>query len=454
MSKSKRLGLTALAAALVCLAAFAALGYRDQQDAIAATGEIILEIDPDTVTALSWTYGDTTLSFQKEDGWTYAADAAFPVSADRMADLLAPFQALGAAFVIEDPDDLGQYGLTDPTCTIQITADGTEYEILVGDYSAMDAQRYVSIGDGSVYLVTTDPMEVYDTDLTTLVQNDTVPAFDTVTALRFAGAADYEAEYREENTATALADDHYFVTGSGLALDTTRVESYLATVEGLSLTDYVTYTAGSADLSAFGLDDPDLTVAVDYTDEAGKENTFTLSVARDPAQEPQEDEAPEDITAYARVGESELIYQISGYSYQSLLAASADDLRHREIFAAEAEEITALTVELEGEGYSLTAEGTGEDRVYRCGGEDFDGYDLESALTGLTASSFTDEAPEGKEEISLTLSLDNENVSAISIQLYRKDGETCLAVVDGVSVALVPRSSVVDLIEAVNAMVL
>ena len=104
--------------------------------------------------------------------------------------------------------------------------------------------------------------------------------------------------------------------------------------------------------------------------------------------------------------------------------------------------------------FDLTASGTGEDRVYRRDGEDFDGYDLESALTGLTAASFTDEEPSGKEEIALTLSLDNENVSEMTIQLYRKDGETCLAVVDGVSVALVPRSSVVDLIEAVNAMVL
>ena len=76
------------------------------------------------------------------------------------------------------------------------------------------------------------------------------------------------------------------------------------------------------------------------------------------------------------------------------------------------------------------------------------------ALTGLSAASFTDEEPTGKEEIALTLSLDNENVSSMSIQLFRYDGEQCLAVVDGVSVALVPRSSVVDLIEAVNAMIL
>lgn len=42
----------------------------------------------------------------------------------------------------------------------------------------------------------------------------------------------------------------------------------------------------------------------------------------------------------------------------------------------------------------------------------------------------------------------------MDIELYRHDGEDCLAVVDGETFALVPRSDVVDLIEAVNAIVL
>lgn len=42
----------------------------------------------------------------------------------------------------------------------------------------------------------------------------------------------------------------------------------------------------------------------------------------------------------------------------------------------------------------------------------------------------------------------------MSVALYRVDGESCLAVVDGESVGYVPRSQVVSLIEAVNAIVL
>lgn len=42
----------------------------------------------------------------------------------------------------------------------------------------------------------------------------------------------------------------------------------------------------------------------------------------------------------------------------------------------------------------------------------------------------------------------------ISMELYRYDGEHCLAIVDGEPVSLVDRSSVVDVVEAVNEIVL
>lgn len=49
-------------------------------------------------------------------------------------------------------DDLAQYGLEEPECTITVTAD-TETVISVGSETSLDGLRYVSIGDGSVYLV-------------------------------------------------------------------------------------------------------------------------------------------------------------------------------------------------------------------------------------------------------------------------------------------------------------
>ena len=79
---------------------------------------------------------------------------------------------------------------------------------------------------------------------------------------------------------------------------------------------------------------------------------------------------------------------------------------------------------------------------------------FQSALEGLVAESFTSEQPSQQEEIGLTVYLDNENHPEVQIKLYRYDGSHCLAVVDGAPVSLVTRTSAVDLIEAVHAIVL
>ncbi|MBQ5951980.1 MAG: hypothetical protein IJL66_07535, partial [Lachnospiraceae bacterium] len=69
-------------------------------------------------------------------------------------------------------------------------------------------------------------------------------------------------------------------------------------------------------------------------------------------------------------------------------------------------------------------------------------------------NSFTSDLPEDKEEISLIFHLENENYPQVKVELYRCDGTNCLAVVDGETLGLVSRSSVVDLIEAVNSIIL
>lgn len=469
MKRAKRIYILLGVLAVVCAAAFAVLQYQEQQEIIENTDEIILEVDSSTVQSLSWTYESETLSFHRDGAWRYDEDEAFPVDGEKMDELLETFQAFGAAFIIHDVTDFAQYGLDDPVCTINLATEDASYEIQLGDYSTMDAQRYVSIGDGNVYLVQEDPLDAFNVELSDLIDNDETPDFGQVASIQFTGADSYQVVYQEDSSYARCADDVYFreQDGTYLPLDTSLVNSYLSGITGLNLTDYVTYSAGEEDLAAYGLDDPELTVSVTYTPEAdedsgesGESVVFTLSISRDPAERNaaedgdsgEEDAA--DITAYARVGQSEIIYQITGAQYQSLMAASYNDLRHQEVFSADFADVTGLDITLEGTVYTITSEGSGESKTFSYDGEEIEIGGLQDALEALTASSFTDESPAEKEEISLTVQLDNENCPEIQIQLYRYDGEQCLAVVDGEPVSLVSRASVVDLIEAVNAIVL
>ena len=467
MKRSKRLHILLGVLAAVGIVTFAVTQYEEKQEEIEASGEVVLEIDPAAVQTLSWEYDAETLAFHKDGTWVYDTDEAFPVDEERIDELLGVFEAFSAAFIIEDVTDYSQYGLDDPVCTIGISTGDTDYEIQLGDFSTMDSQRYVSIGDGNVYLATADPLDYFDAALRDMIDNDEAPDFGTVEAIRFDGDQTCQIayqEYTEDSSYTYCSDDVYFVQQEDamLPLDTSRVEGYLDSISGLSLTDYVTYNVTEEELAEYGLDAPELSVTVTYVPEDSEQTAeFTLHISRDPdeqaaaeAEDGEEDETEEEITAYARVGESQIVYQITGDSYEALMAAGYDDLRHYEVLTADFADVTGLDITLEGESYTITAEGSGEDKTFYYGEEELDIADLQSALEDMGAASFTDEEPSQKQEISITVHLDNEAYPTVQIDLYRYDGEQCLAVLDGTPTSLVPRDMVVDLVEAVNAIVL
>ena len=479
MKRSKRLYILLGVLVVVCAGTYGVLQYEERKEEISNSDEVVLEISADDVTGLSWEYDSQTLSFHKNEIWTYDDDEAFPVSEEKIDELLDVFGEFRVSFVIEDVEDYAQYGLDDPVCTIDIeTADET-YEIQLGDYSTMDSERYVSIGDGNVYLVQEDPLDTYDAVLSDMIQNDETPSFGSaeIAQIQFSGSEDYQISYVEDSTDSYCADDVYFTEQDGETrpLDTSNVDSYLSVISNLDLTDYVTYNATEEELASYGLDDPDLTVTVQYTpedDEDTEENeaveqTFVLNLSRDPeeaaaaaseaksgTEESGDSEDSEEVTAYVRVGDSQIVYQLTTDQYNSLTAASYNDLRHQEVLTADFDDIQQIDISLEDQEYTIDVTEEDDEKTYSYGGEELDISDFQSALEALTADSFTDEEPADKEEIGLTLHLDNENYPEVTVDLYRYDGSYCLAVVDGEPVSLVERSYVVDLVEAVNAIVL
>ena len=470
MKRYKRILALLAVLAVACAATFAVSRYEEYQEQIAVSGETILAVDPDTATALSWTVDGESLAFHKDEGWLYDDDAAFPVDAEKIGEKLDLFADFAVAFTIENVEDYAQYGLDDPAGAITLTAGEQSYEIKLGDFSQMDEQRYIDIGDGNVYLAVSDPMDSFGTELSEMILDDTVPAFDTVSRIAFAGAENYEIHYDETGSGSYAAEDVYF-DASGRPLDTSLVEGYLADLSAADLSTYATYNASADELEAMGMNDPELTVTVDYTDTDadGEEvsGTFTASIARAPddratletaaADEESGDTAEDtadDITAYLRVGESQIVYELPGADFTALMAASYNDLRHQQLFWGDWEDVTAIDATLEGETHTLTAKGSGDDRTWSYNGEEVDAADVTDALTALTAEEFTGEPADGQEEISLTLHLDNEDFPTVTLRLTRYDGARCLAEVDGESVALVPRADAMALVEAVQAIVL
>ena len=454
---------------VVCIAAFAISRYEEKKEQIKNSGEVILEIPTESVTALSWTNESGTFSFTKDETWVYDEDNAFPVDEEKINDLLEQFTSLAAAFAIDDVEDYAQYGLDEPICTIHITADEESYTVELGDFSKMDEQRYVSIGDGKAYLVSHDPLDEFDAVLRDMILDDTIPEFDTVKQIAFTGSENYTI-IRDEDGKSICADDIYFRDGQ--PLDTDNVDTVLSAIQSLSLTNYVSYNVTDEELTTFGLDDPKLTIKMEYStrdDDGNLEDsgTLLLHISRNPeevaayeeAVEKDEDNLP-DVTCYARVGESQIVYQITQSEYDTLTDVSYDALRHQKIFTADFDTVTSIDVTLEGENYTFIctppedADDTDTEGTWTYQGVEFDIFDFSYALRALAATNFTVETPTGQEEISLTLHLDNEDFSTFTLTLYRYDGESCIACVDGEPIAFVSRDKAVDLIEAVRAVTL
>lgn len=502
MHRSKRLLILVGVLAVVCAAAFLATRVQEQQEQVEASGETVLAIDAGNVASLAWTSGEGEYAFHKDETWIYDADEAFPVSAEALEELLAPFSSFNAAFVICDVTDYAQYGLEEPECTIEIGTADASYTIALGDMSAMDDQRYVSIGDGNVYLAVTDPMDAFSVELSDLIDNDEIPQMDTVTALSLTGAVEESIAYVEAGGPSYSDEDVYFLQSGeeSLPLDTDLVEDYLGGIRDLVLTDYATYNATEIELASFGLNDPALTVTVEYEQQAkaaeeGVEPETTagalaLHIGRvEEAEESAEEtaESAEDISQeeaqyayYLRVGDSQIVYNLSDADGEALFAASYDDLRHRQLFWGDFDDVAQATILLDNQTYTLTAQTaetaeTGEDAdaaaesaeptataaaeddaeiTWICNGEPVDVTGIRDKLAALTAEAFTSEAPADQLEISLTLDLNDEDVPQVRIQLYRYDGASCLAVLDGEPAALVAREDVVDLMEAVRTLLL
>lgn len=505
MHRSKRLLILVGVLAVVCAAAFLATRVQEQQEQVEASGETVLAIDAENVASLAWTSGEAEYAFHKDGTWIYDADEAFPVSAEALEELLAPFSSFNAAFVIRDVTDYAQYGLEEPECTIEIGTAEASYTIALGDMSAMDDQRYVSIGDGNVYLAVTDPMDAFAVELSDLIDNDEIPQMDTVTALSLTGAVEESIAYVEAGGPSYSDEDVYFLQSGeeSLPLDTDLVEDYLGEIRDLVLTDYATYNATEIELASFGLNDPALTVTVEYEQQAeaaeeGAEpettaGTLALHIGRveeetdaaaeeteESAEDAQDGEetAQEDVqyAYYLRMGDSQIVYNLSDADGEALFAGSYDDLRHRQVFWGDFDDVAQATILLDNQTYTLTAQ-TGEtdetadaaaesaeptaaagdedaEITWTCNGEPVDVTGIRDKLAALTAEEFTSEAPADQLEISLTLDRNDEDVPQVRIQLYRYDGASCLAVLDGEPAALVAREDVVDLMEAVRILLL
>ena len=136
--------------------------------------------------------------------------------------------------------------------------------------------------------------------------------------------------------------------------------------------------------------------------------------------------------------------------YNDIVATTADPLRPDEALKLDWDSVTSIDFTLDDTTYTITHKGS----KYTLDGEEVDFDDIKSAVDGLDIAEYNTETSDKKQEIALTVHLDNTDYPTLTLCAYQYDGENCLVTLNDTTLGFAKRSLVVDLEEAVNAVVL
>lgn len=294
MKRGKKLLLLTLVLVVVAGAALAALKFMPDEEVEETESISVLTLDAESITGLAWSYGDESLSFVCDGSvWSYSEDADFPLDTSYMSAMTSAVSDISAEKVIEEASDLAEYGLDEPVCSITVTAEA-ETTIDIGDETSLDGLRYVSIGDGNVYLVSSDLLTNFSYGLYDLVAKETLPDMSELVSFSVERASGTLVIDYLEGSDLAYTDRYTYFAEDGdgwLSLDSELAENFVSQITGLTWGDCVDYKADLKTLGNYGLDSPAVTVTVNYiettevetneTDEDGEPIAVEMSYSED-----------------------------------------------------------------------------------------------------------------------------------------------------------------------------
>ena len=461
MKRGKKFLILLAVLAVLCGGALAApLLTPDTQQEETAQPVTVFNAETGTLTQLSWTYNEETLTFGYKDGaWYYTEDPAFPVDGsilDTMAAVLTEVVAEKTVPMTETPED---FGLLRPVCSITVTVGDIKTQLHVGDSTAIDGLRYLSMDDGNVYLVDSSIYTSFQYGLYDLVSYETIPAMDTVTKLSVeAGEQNLQLQYLE-NSGLTYSDSYVWFVQNGEDLrtvDTELTETFLSGITGFTWDTCVDYYADEAELESYGLTQPAVTVAITYTQTVDSEtqvNTFCLELG-----------TQADNQRYARIAGSNMVYLIDAAIADSLLYTTYAELQPDEVLLMDWDTVESVTVTLDGNSYEFersyqettdTDGNTVKEAVYLLEGEETELQTVLDTLTALASTGYANGAqPERNAEIQFVFHRNTDTFSQVELTVYQYDSTGCLVLRDGTPTVFIAREDAVALKESVNALVL
>ena len=270
----------AVAVLAVCCGGYAGVktyvSHQEQKESEEESEEStsVFTASADDIKSLDFMVDDTETTFEKkDDSWVKKDDTDFPVNQSTLDSAASSVTSVESDRVLEDVDDLAEYGLDSPANTIKIVTksededgDDTTTTLYVGDENSSTSQYYVRKDDDekTVYLVDSSCVEPFTKTLYDYAQMEDFPAIsstDTITKISVDGDNSYELKKDADTSVWSVS-----ANGEEDKADSATVSSLVSSFGSMAYDSMADYKC--EDKSKYGLDKPYSTITVDYQEEA------------------------------------------------------------------------------------------------------------------------------------------------------------------------------------------
>ena len=505
----------------VCCGAYAGVktyvAHQEQKESEEDSEEstTVFTASTDNIKSLDFMVDDTETTFEKDDdSWVKKDEIDFPVNQTTLDSAASAIASVDSDRVLEDVDDLSEYGLDSPSNTIKIVTKSDEEDgdditttLYVGDENSSTSQYYVRKDDDekTVYLIDSSCVEPFAKSLNDYAQMEDFPAIsntDTITKISVDGDNSYELS-KDEDTST------WSVKGSEdeEKADSATVSSLVSSFGSMAYSSLADYKCD--DKSKYGLDKPYATITVDYqeevaddaeqdteSDENVNETTDETSEAEDIDSEEAEDETSEnsdsasdnedsseeetkmadkqltilvgnetdDSSRYVMVNDSNEVYTMSTDTLSALTDKSEEDFWDMTVSYVSLNSLGSLKVNYQGSDYKVnvsretSTDDDGNDTetvTYKLNGSDLDETTFTTfynKLINMTAQKRLTDKYEPDGDAELTAIFTEEDGDTQEVAYYSYDTNYYAAVVDN-KVYLVNKMNVKELFTAFESVV-
>lgn len=472
----------AVAVLAVCCGAYAGVktyvSHQEQKESEAESEEntSVFTASADDIKSLDFMVDDTETTFEKkDDSWVKKDDTDFPVNQSTLDSAASSVTSVESDRVLEDVDDLAEYGLDSPANTIKIVTksededgDDTTTTLYVGDENSSTSQYYVRKDDEkTVYLVDSSCVEPFTKTLYDYAQMEDFPAIsstDTITKISVDGDNSYELKKDADTSVWSVS-----ANGEEDKADSATVSSLVSSFGSMAYNSMADYKC--EDKSKYGLDKPYSTITVDYQEEA---ETSDDNAETSDSETPDSTETTEmvdkqltilvgneadDSNRYVMVNDSNEVYTMSEETLSALTDKTEEDFWDMTVSYVSVNSLASLKVNYQGTDYKVNASretSTDEDGndtetvTYKLDGADLDETTFTTfynKLINMAAQKRLTEKYDPDGDAELTVTFTEEDGDTLEVSYYSYDTNYYAAVVDN-KVYLVNKMNVKELFTA------